>query len=92
MADLSTLKKKTKAKKQSNAKADSINLNEVSDLMKDAPINTASDRKEKTKDLNFKVPVSFHKAFKKYAIVHDMSMKDLLEASFEYYQDKYKAK
>lgn len=93
MADLTTLRKSTRSgQKAKNVKAESINLNEVSDLMEDTSITNAPAKKEPTKDLNFKVPVSFHKAFKKYAIVHDMSMKDLLDASFLYYQDQHKAK
>lgn len=93
MADLTTLKKSTRSgQKGKNVKAESINLNEVSDLMNDTSITKPPVKKEATKDLNFKVPVSFHKSFKKYAIVHDMSMKDLLEASFLYYQDQYRAK
>jgi|GEM_PF-5764591 len=97
MADLKNLKKKVSTqKKKTNPKADSIDTGEASDLMNETIDTTQPEEKEKekekTKDLNFKVPVSFHKAFKKYAIVHDMSMKDLLEASFGYYQDQYKAK
>ncbi len=93
MADLTILKRKTSSKpKTKNAKAESINLNEVSNLMEDTSSMKAPTKKERTKDLNFKVPVSFHKAFKKFAIVHDMSMKDLLEASFLYYQDQFKVK
>lgn len=35
------------------------------------------------KPLNFKVPASFHREFKSYAVQHDMSMLDLLREGFE---------
>jgi hypothetical protein len=43
------------------------------------------DKPEPTglKPLNFKVPASFHREFKSYAVQHGMTMLDLLREGFE---------
>lgn len=41
--------------------------------------------KEPIKPLNFKVPNSFRKRFKNYAVNNDVTMSELLVTCFEYY-------
>lgn len=87
MADLKSLKKKTTTpKKKVNSKMNGVDLGQGSEIM--SPLNKSS-RDIKHKDLNFKVNAEFHKQFKKYAIVNDMSMRDLLESAFEYYASNH---
>lgn len=41
--------------------------------------------KEEIRPLNFKVPNSFRKRFKNYAVDHDVTMSELLVTCFEHY-------
>ena len=53
---------------------------------------TANLTKEETgtlRPLNFKVPALFHRDFKSYAVLHDMSMLKLLKRCFEEYKDNH---
>jgi hypothetical protein len=40
--------------------------------------------------MNFKVPPDFHREFKTYAVQHDMTMVQLLEACFNLYKENTK--
>ena len=85
MADLKSLKRKTTSpKKKVNSKMSGVDLDKGSEIM--SPFSN-TERIEKYKDMNFKVSSEFHKRFKKYAIMNDMSMKDLLETAFVYYAE-----
>jgi predicted HicB family RNase H-like nuclease len=45
-------------------------------------------KKPEEKPLNFKVSPEFHRAFKTYAVMHGMSMRQLLELGFEMVKKK----
>ncbi len=53
-------------------------------------IEEASDNlgrtKEAIKPMNFKVPASFNKEFKQFALDNDMSLTDLFKESFYHYK------
>lgn len=53
-----------------------------------APDNLSKPSDE-VQDLNFKVSPAFHRDFKVTATVRGMSMKELLEASFSAWKEKY---
>ena len=42
------------------------------------------------KPLNFKVPAEFRKAYKSFAVDHDMTMVDLLMETFAFYKEHRK--
>ena len=48
-----------------------------------APANLEKVDPNDLKPMNFKVPAAFHREFKTYAVVHGMSMLDLLREGFE---------
>ena len=88
MADLKKLKGNTgKNKKKVNSKMAGVDLDRSSEIM--SP-QQETVRIEKPKDLNFKVSAQFHKQFKQYALMHDMSMKTLLEEAFTFYTKREK--
>lgn len=43
---------------------------------------------EALQDMNFKVDAEFHRAFKMAAVMNDLSMKELLDASFRAWIDQ----
>jgi hypothetical protein len=49
-------------------------------------------KKVEEKPLNFKVSAEFHRAFKTYAAMHGMSMRELLEMGFELVKKKKRAR
>lgn len=52
------------------------------------PITVMNEKsEEEKKPLNFKVPNSFRKRFKNYAVNNDVTMSELLEQCFEYYSN-----
>jgi hypothetical protein len=59
----------------------------------EAPTMAADNMKSETEvDMGFKVKRSFRNRFKTTAASNDLSMKELLEASFEAWIEKQKAK
>ena len=53
------------------------------------PNNAAKPSDERLKDLNFKVDEAFHLEFKMTASLRRLTMKELLEASFQAWKDKH---
>ena len=51
--------------------------------------NLTKDEPGKLKPLNFRVTSDFHRDFKLYATLHDMSMHELLMKCYEEYKDKH---
>ena len=55
----------------------------------DVGVPAANNMAEKQKDMSFKVGAEFHHVFKSTAALHRLSMKELLEQSFELWQQKH---
>lgn len=53
----------------------------------EASTNLHTSEPNDLKPLNFKVPAEFRKAYKAYALDHDMSMVELLVRTFEFYKE-----
>lgn len=63
-------------------------------LVASAPVPAAapdnlSKPSDDLQDMNFKVSPAFHRAFKITAVTRGMSMKELLEAAFRTWQERY---
>lgn len=52
----------------------------------EASRNLTKPTNAELKPMNFKVENEFHKEFKGYAVDNDMSMVELLKATFDYYK------
>ena len=50
-------------------------------------IPTKVKKPEELKPLNFKIPASFKKEYKQFALDHDLSLVDVLKLSFAHYKD-----
>ena len=55
----------------------------------EAPVNMSTPNGDRTVDLNFKVSPALHQAFKMEAAARGMTMKEILEASFRCYLERY---
>lgn len=55
----------------------------------DVPDNLTKPSDEKLQDLNFKVASDFHRTFKITALMWNMTMKELLEASFRLWVEQH---
>lgn len=56
----------------------------------DEASNNLGTAKEVIKTVNFKVPISFVKEFKQFALDHDMSLTSLFKKSFHHYKTSVK--
>ncbi|MQT12026.1 hypothetical protein [Segnochrobactrum spirostomi] len=57
----------------------------------DEPTNESPIPRSGWKDLNFKVPVEFHRTFKLEAVSRGMSNKELLEVCYRYYLENFRS-
>lgn len=48
--------------------------------------NNLGDSKEAIKPMSFKVPISFNREFKQFALDNDLSLTDLFKSSFHFYK------
>ena len=55
--------------------------------VKRAPTVVIKQQQEELKPLNFKVPASFKKEYKQFALDHDLSLVDILKLSFSKYKE-----
>lgn len=63
-------------------------LDEASDNLSKPPLSPlANNTAERIRPMSFKVPESFNKEFKQFALDHDISLTELLKRSFQHYRD-----
>lgn len=55
--------------------------------VKRKPTVVVKQKQEELKPLNFKVPASFKREYKQFALDHDLSLVDILKLSFSKYKE-----